>query len=276
MVPERRPGVSRSSTARTPCRGQAAPERLRDPRLVRRQPGRRGCARRTRRTRARRPRSPRSPCPTSPKTSIPVPSRRRSTPSHSMAAMVRARRLSARYARGTQQEVMVERVAFVGLGTMGAAMAANLARAGFQVTAWNRTPGRAPDLAGFGVTEVATAGRRRPRRPTSSSAVSATPPTSRRCCSARRRRRRARGGRPGHRLLHDRARRHRRLRPPAPRARHRHGGRAGLRRLRGGPQGDAHDLRRRRARWTSERARPVLAAMGTTITHFGPSAPGRR
>ena len=44
-----------------------------------------------------------------------------------------------------------QRVAFLGLGTMGAAMAANLARAGFQVTAWNRTPGRAPELADIGV-----------------------------------------------------------------------------------------------------------------------------
>jgi 3-hydroxyisobutyrate dehydrogenase len=43
-------------------------------------------------------------------------------------------------------------VAFLGLGTMGAAMAANLARAGFPVTAWNRTPGRAPELEELGVT----------------------------------------------------------------------------------------------------------------------------
>jgi 3-hydroxyisobutyrate dehydrogenase len=34
---------------------------------------------------------------------------------------------------------------------MGAAMAANLARAGFHVTAWNRTSGRAPELADLGV-----------------------------------------------------------------------------------------------------------------------------
>jgi 3-hydroxyisobutyrate dehydrogenase len=34
---------------------------------------------------------------------------------------------------------------------MGAAMAANLARAGFPLTAWNRTPGRAPELAALGV-----------------------------------------------------------------------------------------------------------------------------
>jgi 3-hydroxyisobutyrate dehydrogenase len=44
------------------------------------------------------------------------------------------------------------RVAFLGLGTMGAAMAANLARAGFEVIGWNRTPGRAPELADLGVT----------------------------------------------------------------------------------------------------------------------------
>jgi len=45
----------------------------------------------------------------------------------------------------------MEKVAFLGLGTMGAAMAANLARAGFSVTAWNRTPDRAPELADLGV-----------------------------------------------------------------------------------------------------------------------------
>lgn len=45
---------------------------------------------------------------------------------------------------------------FLGLGTMGAAMAANLARAGFAVTAWNRTPGRAPELDELGVTRAGT------------------------------------------------------------------------------------------------------------------------
>jgi 3-hydroxyisobutyrate dehydrogenase len=52
--------------------------------------------------------------------------------------------------------VVVERIGFVGLGTMGAAMAANLARAGFPLVAWNRTPGRAPELAETGVTMVET------------------------------------------------------------------------------------------------------------------------
>jgi 3-hydroxyisobutyrate dehydrogenase len=43
------------------------------------------------------------------------------------------------------------RVGFVGLGTMGGAMAANAAKAGFEVNAWNRTPGRATELEDLGV-----------------------------------------------------------------------------------------------------------------------------
>jgi 3-hydroxyisobutyrate dehydrogenase-like beta-hydroxyacid dehydrogenase len=41
-----------------------------------------------------------------------------------------------------------ERVAFLGLGIMGAPMAANLARAGFEVTVWNRTPSKTERFAG--------------------------------------------------------------------------------------------------------------------------------
>ena len=44
----------------------------------------------------------------------------------------------------------MDRVGFIGLGTMGAAMAANVVRAGFPLTAWNRTDGRAPELADLG------------------------------------------------------------------------------------------------------------------------------
>ena len=50
----------------------------------------------------------------------------------------------------------MERIGFVGLGTMGAAMAANLRRAGFDVTAWNRTPGRADELVALGGTEASS------------------------------------------------------------------------------------------------------------------------
>jgi 3-hydroxyisobutyrate dehydrogenase len=49
-----------------------------------------------------------------------------------------------------------ERIGFLGLGTMGAAMAANLARNGFAVTAWNRTDRRIPALDELGVARAAT------------------------------------------------------------------------------------------------------------------------
>ncbi len=46
------------------------------------------------------------------------------------------------------------RVGFCGLGTMGAAMAANVARAGFPLTVWNRTPGRAAAAVASGALEA--------------------------------------------------------------------------------------------------------------------------
>jgi 3-hydroxyisobutyrate dehydrogenase len=49
-----------------------------------------------------------------------------------------------------------ERVGFLGLGTMGAAMAANLARAGFAVSAWNRTDRPQPELDELGVLRPAS------------------------------------------------------------------------------------------------------------------------
>jgi 3-hydroxyisobutyrate dehydrogenase len=52
-------------------------------------------------------------------------------------------------------EAAVERVGFVGLGTMGIAMAGHLAHAGYPLTVWNRTPGRATDLVAAGAREAA-------------------------------------------------------------------------------------------------------------------------
>jgi 3-hydroxyisobutyrate dehydrogenase len=52
----------------------------------------------------------------------------------------------------------MERVGFVGLGTMGAAMAASVARAGFPLTVWNRTKSRCTALAELGAS-VATSPR---------------------------------------------------------------------------------------------------------------------
>lgn len=55
-------------------------------------------------------------------------------------------------------DVAGERIGFCGLGTMGSAMAANLLRAGFPLTVWNRTEGRAAALAAAGAAEAATPG----------------------------------------------------------------------------------------------------------------------
>lgn len=48
----------------------------------------------------------------------------------------------------------MERIGFVGLGTMGSSMAANLLRAGAQLTVWNRTRGRAAALVQMGAHET--------------------------------------------------------------------------------------------------------------------------
>jgi 3-hydroxyisobutyrate dehydrogenase len=50
----------------------------------------------------------------------------------------------------------LERVGFVGMGTMGAAMAANLARAGAALTVWNRTSGRTVPLVELGAGEASS------------------------------------------------------------------------------------------------------------------------
>ena len=46
------------------------------------------------------------------------------------------------------------RVGFCGLGTMGAAMAANVARAGYPLTVWNRTPGKSAAAVAAGAVEA--------------------------------------------------------------------------------------------------------------------------
>ncbi|MGZ6791990.1 MAG: NAD(P)-dependent oxidoreductase [Mycobacteriales bacterium] len=48
------------------------------------------------------------------------------------------------------------RVAFLGLGRMGVPMAAHVARAGHELTVWNRTPGKAGPLLELGATEAAS------------------------------------------------------------------------------------------------------------------------
>jgi 3-hydroxyisobutyrate dehydrogenase-like beta-hydroxyacid dehydrogenase len=48
------------------------------------------------------------------------------------------------------------KLGFIGLGRMGSAMAANLVRAGHEVTVFNRTPGKSSALVGLGAQEAAT------------------------------------------------------------------------------------------------------------------------
>lgn len=48
------------------------------------------------------------------------------------------------------------KIGFVGLGQMGAAMAANLMKAGHEVTVWNRSPAKADALVAAGATLAAT------------------------------------------------------------------------------------------------------------------------
>ena len=102
----------------------------------------------------------------------------------------------------------MERIGFLGLGTMGAAMAANLSRAGFGVTAWNRTPGPARRSS----TQLGT---RRADTPAAVAAasdvvvicVSDTPDVEAVLFGPKASRRGRALGHPRHRLLDDRARR---------------------------------------------------------------------
>ena len=166
------------------------------------------------------------------------------------------------------------RVAFLGLGTMGAAMAANLARAGFTVTGWNRTPGRADELADLGVVMAPTAAEAVADAASWSSA-SRTRRTSRRSCSAPTASSTARD--PGRSIVD--------CSTIAPSGSWDFAARLAERELRmvdapvsGGSEGarnatltifvggDEADV---------ERARPVLTAMGRTITHVGPIGAGQ-
>jgi len=50
----------------------------------------------------------------------------------------------------------MEKIGFLGLGIMGSAMAANLVKAGFKVTVWNRSPEKCAELAALGAAVAAT------------------------------------------------------------------------------------------------------------------------
>ena len=166
------------------------------------------------------------------------------------------------------------RVGFVGLGTMGGAMAANVARAGFAVTAWNRTPGRAAELADLGVRLAASPVEVAAASDLVVTIVSDTPDVEAVLFGDRGI---AAGATPGM-LVVDMST----IAPSATRDFAARLARLGVGMLdapvSGGSEGakkstlsifvggEAADL---------DRARPVLAAMGSTITHVGPIGAGQ-
>lgn len=66
-------------------------------------------------------------------------------------------------------------IGFVGLGIMGSAMAANLVKAGFDLTVWNRTPEKCEPLVALGAVAVSTP-RRVAERSDVVCAIMANPP----------------------------------------------------------------------------------------------------
>src|SRR5690349_2338440 len=166
------------------------------------------------------------------------------------------------------------KVGFVGLGTMGLAMAANARRAGFEVSAWNRTPGRAGELESLGVGILDTPAAVAASSDIVITMVSDTPDVEAVLFGERGV---AAGARPGT-LVVDMST----ISPSATRDFAARLAGQGVNMLdgpvSGGSEGakkgtlsifiggDAADL---------ERARPVLQSLGTTITHVGPIGAGQ-
>jgi 3-hydroxyisobutyrate dehydrogenase len=157
-------------------------------------------------------------------------------------------------------------VSFLGLGTMGSAMALNIARAGFPVTVWNRTPGRAPDILALGGSEAATPAEAAAAGEVVVVCVSDTPDVEAVLFGPAG----AAEGAPAGSVIVDMST----ISPTATREFARRldapvsGGSEGARKatLSIFVGGDADAL---------ERVRPVLATMGTTITHCGSSGAGQ-
>jgi 3-hydroxyisobutyrate dehydrogenase len=166
------------------------------------------------------------------------------------------------------------KVGFIGLGTMGGAMAANLARAGFQVTAWNRTPGRAEELRELGVALAPTAAAAAAASEVIVTIVSDTPDVEAVLFGADGVAARARSGS----LVVDMST----ISPSATRA---FAGRLetqGVAMLDAPVSGGSEGARKGTLSIfvggtpeDVERARPILAAMGSTITHLGPIGSGQ-
>jgi len=166
------------------------------------------------------------------------------------------------------------RVGFVGLGTMGGAMAANVARAGFEVSAWNRTPGRAAELGELGIRIAASPADVAAAADLIVTIVSDTPDVEAVLFGDEGVASGVRGGS----LIVDMST----ISPSATRAFAARLAGQGVAMLdapvSGGSEGAKHgslSIFVGGAAADLERARPVLATMGTTITHVGPIGAGQ-
>lgn len=166
------------------------------------------------------------------------------------------------------------RVGFVGLGTMGAAMAANAARAGFEVSAWNRTPGRAPELEELGVHLRESAAAVAANSEVVITIVSDTPDVEAVLFGPEGV---AEGAEPGT-LVVDMST----ISPSATRDFAQRLGMQGIGMLDGPVSGGSEGAKKGTLSIfiggnaaDLERARPVLQSMGTTITHVGPIGSGQ-
>ena len=165
-------------------------------------------------------------------------------------------------------------IGFLGLGTMGAAMAANLARAGFAVTAWNRSPGRAPELDDLGVTRADTPADVARSTDIVVVCVSDTPDVEAVLFGTGGL---AEGARPGQLVIDCSS-----ISPSATRDFASRLGEHGVALVDAPVSGGSEGAQKATltifcggAEEDVERARPILAAMGKTITHVGPSGAGQ-
>jgi 3-hydroxyisobutyrate dehydrogenase len=165
-------------------------------------------------------------------------------------------------------------VAFLGLGTMGAAMAANVGRAGFALTVWNRTPGRAADLMALGATEASSASSAGEAADVAIVCVSDTPDVEAVLFGPSGL---AEGARAGSVVIDMST-----ISPTATRDFAARLAAAGVTLLDAPVSGGSEGARNGTLTIfvggdpdAFERVRPVLGAMGTTITHCGPSGAGQ-
>ena len=165
-------------------------------------------------------------------------------------------------------------IGFLGLGTMGAAMAANLARAGFAVTAWNRSAGRAPELDDLGVTRGDTPADVARSTDIVVVCVSDTPDVEAVLFGSGGL---AEGARPGQLVIDCST-----ISPSATRDFASRLGEHGVALVDAPVSGGSEGAQKATltifcggAEEDVERARPILAAMGKTITHVGPRGAGQ-